>query len=55
MKPCLLLLLALFLCSCADDTPPAKEVYDNFQNGFPSARDTGPTNTPDIPIAPRGH
>ena len=49
MKPLLTVTVAIFLAGCAADTPPAQEVRDQFQAGFPDRSQLAPVNPQEIP------
>ena len=49
MKPLFAVAVALFLTGCAADTPPAQEVRDQFQQGFPDRDQSDPIDHPERP------
>ena len=54
MKPLLTVAAAFFLAGCAGDAPPAQEVRDQFQTGFPDRSQLAPDRPLETPnIDPR--
>ena len=52
MKPLLIILSALLLIGCAENTPPATEVRDQFERGLAGEGKIVPLGDPEEPIPP---
>jgi hypothetical protein len=52
MKPLFLLALLALITACAEDTPPAAEVRDQFQRGFSGQGEFVPLGAPENPPPP---
>jgi hypothetical protein len=55
MKPLLLLALLALVNGCAEDTPPAAEVRDQFQRGFSGQGQFVPLGGPENPPPPQAN
>ena len=54
MKPWWILIVALMAAGCAEDTPPAAEVRQQFDREFSGQDRAVPYNHPEEPILPPG-
>jgi hypothetical protein len=55
MKPLFLFALAALLSGCAEDTPPAAEVREQFQSGFTGQERYVPAGAPQNPPPPQAN